>query len=218
MFMMAFNGSPRKTWNTATLLQRALEGAASQGADTELVHLYDLRYTGCRSCFACKTTGGTSYGRCATQDDLTPLLVRVTEADGLVLGSPIYYGTVSGMMKSFLERLVFPYWTYTDPSQSLFPKRIPAGLIYTMNVTEDLAKDFGYGTHFAVNERVLRVVFGSAESLLSCDTYQFEDYSTVVATRFDPERKAKRRREVFPRDCEKAYAMGVRFATVGTSP
>ena len=87
-------------------------------------------------------------------------------------------------------------------------------VIYTMNVTEDLAKDFGYGAHFAVNERALRVVFGSAESLLSYDTYQFADYSTVEATRFDPERKATRRREVFPHDCEKAYAMGVRFATM----
>ena len=216
MLMMAFNGSPRKTWNTATLLQKALAGAASQGAETELIHLYDLQYTGCKSCFGCKTKGGTSYGRCASRDDLTPILARIETADALLLGSPIYYGTVSGEMKSFLERLVFPYWTYTDPPQSLFPRRIPAGLIYTMNVTEDLAKDFGYGTHFAVNERVCRVVFGAAESLLSCDTYQFEDYSTVVATRFDPERKAKQRREVFPRDFEQAYAMGVRFATVAT--
>ena len=55
MKVMAFNGSPRKTWNTATLLQKALEGAASKGAQTKLVHLYDLKYTGCKSCFACKT-------------------------------------------------------------------------------------------------------------------------------------------------------------------
>ena len=217
MHVMAFNGSARKTWNTATLLEKALEGAASQGADTEIIHLYDLRYSGCKSCFACKTKGGKSYGRCATQDDLTPVLERVIEVDGIILGSPIYYGTVSGMMKSFLERLAFPFWTYTDPPQSLFPKRIPTGLIYTMNVTEEMAKDFGYGTHFAVNERMLRVVFGSSESLLSCDTYQFEDYSKVVATRFDPERKAKRRLEVFPQDCEKAYSMGVRLAKARTN-
>ncbi len=54
MKVMAFNGSPRKTWNTATLLGQALEGAASQGAETELIHLYDLSYQGCVSCFACK--------------------------------------------------------------------------------------------------------------------------------------------------------------------
>ena len=44
MKIMAFNGSPRKQWNTATLLGKALEGAASQGAETELIHLYDLDY------------------------------------------------------------------------------------------------------------------------------------------------------------------------------
>ena len=42
---MAFNGSPRKKWNTATLLNKALEGAASQGAETEIVHLYDLKFS-----------------------------------------------------------------------------------------------------------------------------------------------------------------------------
>jgi multimeric flavodoxin WrbA len=52
MKIMAFNGSSRKTWNTATLLGKALEGATSQGAETELIHLYDLQYSGCKSCFA----------------------------------------------------------------------------------------------------------------------------------------------------------------------
>ncbi len=217
MHVIAFNGSPRKKWNTATLLEKALEGAASQGADTDLVHLYDLRYTGCRSCFACKTKGGKSYGRCASQDDLTPILEQVESADAIILGSPIYYGTVSGETKSLIERLAFPYWTYTDPPQSLFPKRIPAGMIYTMNVTEQQMKDNDYGTHFGVNERVLRIVFGSSESLCSCDTYQFEDYSEVVATRFDADRKAKNRVDMFPQDCQKAFAMGVRLARAGAT-
>jgi len=44
--VLAINGSPRKKWNTATLLEKALEGAASLSADTELVHLYDLDYKG----------------------------------------------------------------------------------------------------------------------------------------------------------------------------
>jgi len=58
MKVIAINGSPRKKWNTATLLEKALAGAASQGAETELMHLYDLNYKGCISCFACKTIGG----------------------------------------------------------------------------------------------------------------------------------------------------------------
>jgi len=62
MKVMAFNGSPRKKWNTGTLLEKALEGAASRGAETELIHLYDIDFKGCISCFACKTIGGNSYG------------------------------------------------------------------------------------------------------------------------------------------------------------
>jgi len=212
MKVMAVNGSPRKTWNTATLLKKALKGAASQGADTELVHLYDLNFKGCISCFACKTRGGKSYGRCAVKDDLKPIFKKIEAADALILGSPIYFGLTSGEMRSFMERLLFPYFTYTDPPQSLFPKKMPTGFIYTMNVTEELMKEWGYEQHFGNNQRLLEMVFGASEFFLSFDTYQFRDYSKVVADRFDPEKKAKRRREVFPQDCDKAFAMGARFA------
>jgi len=50
MKVIALNGSPRKKWNTATLLKHALDGAASKGAETELIHLYDYNYKGCISC------------------------------------------------------------------------------------------------------------------------------------------------------------------------
>jgi len=215
MKVMAFNGSPRKKWNTVTLLEKALEGAASQGAETELIHLYDLNYRGCISCFACKTKGGKSYGKCAIKDDLTPVFRKVEEAHALILGSPIYLGDVSGEMRSFMERLVFPYRPYAppeDPRQTLFPREINAGFIYTMNATEQQMKAMGFDQVPRVNEWFLRTVFGASESLLSFDTYQFEDYSKMVAPRFDPEKKARIRREVFPKDCEKAFEMGARFA------
>lgn len=212
MKVIALNGSPRKKWNTATLLEKALEGAASQGAETELIHLYDLTFKGCKSCFACKTKDGTSYGRCAVKDDLAPILKKVEEADSIILGSPIYYGTVSGEMRSFMERLMFPYMTYTNPPQSLFSKKINTGFIYTMNATLEQMETFGFDQHMVMNERLLEILFGASESLLSFDTYQFKDYSKVVADRFDPEKKARRRKEIFPKDCEKAFDMGARFA------
>ncbi len=215
MKVMAFNGSPRKTWNTATLLQKAMEGSASKGAQTRLVHLYDLKYTGCKSCFACKTKYGPSYGRCAAQDDLTPILKEVLEADALILGSPIYFGGVTGEMKSFMERLLFPYLRYSLPSlsESLFPRKIHTGLIYTMNVTEQVMNERGYQTPIALNEGFLRRLFGAAETLCCFDTYQFDDYSKMVVDRFDPVKKLSRRQQVFPQDCEKAFQIGARFAS-----
>src|SRR5450759_4537526 len=90
MKIIAFNGSPRKEWNTATLLKKALEGASSQGAKTELIHLYNLNYKGCISCFACKEKGGRSYGKCVIKDALKPIFKRTEESDAIIFGSPIY--------------------------------------------------------------------------------------------------------------------------------
>jgi len=211
MKVIGFNGSPRRHQNTATLLGKALAGAASIGAETELVHLYDLHFKGCISCFACKTRKGRSYGTCALRDDLTPLLEKTREADAFILGSPVYFASVTGEMKSFLERLMFPYLVYDGSYSSLFPKKIKTGFIYTMNVTEAAMNDRGYLPHLENNERFLARLFGASERLCSFDTYQ-TDYSKIVADGIDVEKKTERRRDVFPLECDRAFEMGVRLA------
>ncbi len=212
MKVIAVNGSPRKDWNTATLLGKALEGAAAQGAETRLVHLYDIDFIGCKSCFACKTRGGNSYGRCATRDALTPLLAEIREAQAIVMGSPFYIGTVTSQMKAFMERLLFPYIAYDAAHSSLFPGKLKAGFIYTMNATDDDMRGRGYPAIVATNEGYLKRVFGNGESLCSCDTLQFDDYDAMVADAYDVGRKQARRAEVFPQDCAAAFAMGARLA------
>ncbi|HSW40574.1 MAG TPA: flavodoxin family protein [Acidobacteriota bacterium] len=213
MNVMAINGSPRKTWNTAMMLEKALEGARSKGAGTELIHLYDLVYRGCISCFACKAKGGEHYGACAMKDDLTSILKKAAEADAVILGSPIYFGNMTGEMRSFLERFLFQYLVYANPPRSLFPKKMKIGLIYTMNAPEAVMKDIGYDKFFATNEMIAKLLFGSSETICSYETLQFEDYSKVVFEMFDPSVRVTRRRDVFPQDLQKAFDMGVRFAS-----
>lgn len=214
MFMkvLGINGSPRRQWNTATLLNKALEGAASKGAETELIHLYNLNYKGCMSCFACKLIDGRSYGRCAINDDLAPIFKKIEEADAVILGSPIYFGQVTGEMRSFLERLLFQYLVYDGKGTSLFGKKIQTGFIYTMNVSENILKDIGYDQNFMSMEKTLKRFFGASESLIVTDTYQFDDYSKYVTTGLDEQGKAKRKQDEFPNDCLKAFDMGARFA------
>lgn len=211
MKVIAINGSPRKNWNTATLLEKSLEGAASEGAETELIHLYDLNFKGCISCFACKLKGGKSFGKCAVKDELTPVLERLEDADAVILGSPIYLGNSTGEMRSFMERYIFPYITYSIDIQTFYPRNIPVGFIYTMNITEDLFELVGINKLIESNEWVATRIFGYSESLCSTDTYQFDDYSKYASSIFNLQEKAKRRKEVFPRDCEKAFEMGARF-------
>ena len=213
MFVIAINGSPRKNGNTATLLNKALEGAAAHGATTELVHLYDLNFKGCVSCFACKLIGGKSYGKCAYKDGLTPLLEKIESADAVVLGSPIYFSEVTGEMRSFMERLVFQYLVYDKNYSSINLKKKPIGIIYTMNAPESMIQEIEYDRITSRYENMFARFMGPTESLLVTDTYQFNDYSKYVATAFDESAKAKRRREIFPKDCEKAFEMGIRLAS-----
>jgi multimeric flavodoxin WrbA len=211
MAVIGINGSPRKTWNTATLVSEALKGAASQGAETELINLYDIDFKGCTSCFACKLKGGKSYGKCAYDDDLAPVLGKMENAYAIILGSPIYLGSVTGEIRSFLERLIFPYLVYDASRSTLFPRRIPVGFIYTMGMEEGLMRKVGYPEHLRVTEMVVERIIGDSESLFVTDTYQFDDYSKYVSSAFDAEEKAKRRREIFPQDCRKAFQMGARL-------
>ena len=103
MKVMAFNGSPRKTeWNTVTLLNNALQGVGSAGAEPELVELYDLKFSGCVSCFSCKKLSRKEDGVCAGQDDLTAMLDRVRSADALIIGTPVYYFSESASTRAFL--------------------------------------------------------------------------------------------------------------------
>jgi multimeric flavodoxin WrbA len=144
-----------------------------------------------------------------------PVLDQVRQADALLLGSPIYFWAVSGEMKSFLERLRFPFYRYAkddDPAPTLFPRVIPTGFIYTMGAPEARMREFGYTQAIALNEMFLTRIFGQAESMVSCDTTQFDDYARIDQQRFDPAQKAAHRAEQFPLDCRKAFELGSRLA------
>ena len=213
MYLLAVNGSPRKNWNTATLLNKSLEGASSKGAATEIVNLYDLNFKGCVSCFCCKLKDGKSYGKCAHQDDLTVVLEKIDKADAVILGSPIYLGNVTGEMRSLMERMAFQYLVYDKNYSSLYTKKKPVGFIYTMGASEIRVKEAGYERTLSATEKVFERLFGKTESLYVTDTYQFSNYSKYVTTAFDETAKAKRRQEEFPKDCNKAFEMGARFVS-----
>ncbi len=212
MKAIAFNGSPRKHWNTATLLEKALEGAASLGAETELIHLYDYTFKGCAACYSCKRPGSRHYGECAQKDELTPILEKIKTADVLLLGAPIYLGAPSGVSRSFLERLAYPYLVYDREHPTLFPRVISTASIYTMGVNEEQVKTLGYDRTFDLAEMFLARVFGNSETLLVTDTSHVADYSTITAPSQNGAAKAKRRKEVFPQDCQRAYELGARLA------
>jgi multimeric flavodoxin WrbA len=214
MKVIAINGSPRKSWNTAKLLQKAVEGAKSVGAQTEIIHLYELNFKGCISCFACKRKNPKNAGHCAIRDDLTNVLEKVLESDVLLLGSPIYFGNVTAAIRALLERLLFSNLSYNEGHRSVFQGKLSSGFIYTMNVPGEILKQVNYEeTVFQHYKNLLQRLGGSSEFITSTDTYQFDDYSKYEASMFDEKHKAQVKAEQFPLDCQKAFDMGVRLAT-----
>ncbi len=214
MKIIAINGSPRKNWNTHILLEKSLDGAKAAGAQTELINLYDLEYKGCTSCMVCKLKNGKSLGRCAVNDGLKPVLDAIDKCDGLIIGTPIYFGNVTGMVRAFWERLLFQYLSYDDYSINLFTGKMKTAFIYTMNVSETMLGKIGYQETINSYEMMLTRIFGSAESLLSTETLQVKDYNKYHMAQFNEADRKKRREEVFPIDCERAFNLGKSMASV----
>ena len=211
MKLLAINGSPRKNWNTAKLLQKIVDGAVSQGAETELVHLVDLNFKGCTSCFACKQIGGKFYGRCAMNDDLKPVLQKAHETDVLVLGTPFYFNMETAAMRAFEERLWFQYFLYTTQKPPLSPRKKATALVYTMNIKQENMVEYGKDRVVTYAKGIMERLFAPCEVLLACDTMQFEDYSKYEVDYFDVPSKLRRYEDVFPKELEEAYQLGIRL-------
>ena len=215
MKALFINASPRKNWNTHKLLASAMNGARDAGAEAELIHLYDYSFKGCVSCFACKLKGNKTNGLCAYHDDLKPVLEKALESDVLIMGSPIYYSYPTGMLRSFVERLLFPIMTYSRDENGEIKrntsKKIYSASIFTMNAPQDMAAKFNYPAIIEAHTFPFELVLGYSETLCVYNTYQFKDYSRYEANLFSEPEKAKYRDEHFAEDLQKAYDLGKRL-------
>lgn len=203
------NASPRKNWNTAQLLKEAQKGAESVGAETEYIDLYDLNFTGCRSCLACKLKNGKHPG-CAWKDDLSPLIDRILAADALIIGSPIYWGEPTAQFRALMERLVFCVLPYE--AGSYFDGKVDVGFIYTANAPTEYYEQ-NLRPYLSNVEGLFKLgLHGETMSYAACDTWQIKDYSRYDMGYFNEEAKLKHREEQFPIDLEKCYKLGAEIS------
>lgn len=101
MKVIGFIASPHKEGNTAWIVNKILEGAKEQGAETTAWYFSELDIKPCRGCLGChKGDRG-----CVINDDMQKLYAAIEQADAIVLGSPIYMGQMSGQAKIFTDRL-----------------------------------------------------------------------------------------------------------------
>ncbi len=102
-FIIGVNGSPNKDGMTYKLLNSVLSGAASQGAETKIINLYELRTNWINGAYSDDPESDTIKN--AVKDDLTALYPEIIRADGLVLATPVYWANMSAAMKDFIEHL-----------------------------------------------------------------------------------------------------------------
>ena len=100
MKVLGISGSVRKNGNTALIIGQIFESLSTKGIETELIQLADYEIQPCRGCFACKGRGNCVF----KNDGFVEIFSHMTEADGIILGSPVYSADVSAKMKAFLER------------------------------------------------------------------------------------------------------------------
>ena len=102
MKVLMLNGSPRKDGNTGAALKEMEAIFAKEGIEVETVHVGALEIRGCLNCGACG-----KLGKCAIDDIVNEIAEKLKEADGMVVGTPVYYGSVNGTLMSILSRLFF---------------------------------------------------------------------------------------------------------------
>lgn len=103
MKVLLINGSPRKDGNTARALNEVASALNAEGVETEIVNLGTKPVQGCISCYRCR-----ELKRCALNDDLyNAVRSKLETADGLIVGTPVYYASPNGSLIALLDRLFF---------------------------------------------------------------------------------------------------------------
>lgn len=210
--IMVIDGSPRNNMNTSAMVAAFVEGVREGGGEAKVVRLYDIDYKGCRSCMACQLKG-RRVDSCQFPDGLTATLRECTEADGLVMASPIYYGEITAMTRAFWERLTYPWLNY---STGVFkaPMSIPVTFIYTMNGMPSNGEKIRRSSMRSV-ETMTSVVLGhKVEVLMANNTTQVNDYSRYNFPDGTAEAKALWRDAHWKEDLDKAREAGKRMVTL----
>ena len=100
MKVLILNGSPHAAGTTHRALTEAESVLRAEGIDTEIIHVGGLSITGCKACGACQR-----LGKCVIGDEVNSVSEKFREADGIIVGSPVYYASPNGTLLAFLDRL-----------------------------------------------------------------------------------------------------------------
>lgn len=97
--VLIISSSPRKEGNSDTLCNQFMKGAEEAGNRVEKIRIAELKIDYCSACYACK-----KLGHCVKQDDMEQVIVKMRDADVVVLATPVYFYTMCAQMKTMIDR------------------------------------------------------------------------------------------------------------------
>lgn len=104
MKVIGINGSPRPTGNTSIMLKTVFEMLEQEGIETELIQVGGTDIKGCRACYACISNKNS---KCSTKDGFNEIFEKMVEANGMILGSPVYFADITPELKALIDRAGF---------------------------------------------------------------------------------------------------------------
>lgn len=154
MKVILLNGSPHEQGCTYTALQEVAGALGASGIETELIQMGKQPIAGCTACGACKKTG-----RCVfSGDSVNETLEKMEQADGLVVGSPVYYASPNGSIVSYLDRLFFAGNCFAYKPAAAVASARRAGTTATLDM---LNKYFSISNMMVVSSQYWNMVHGS---------------------------------------------------------
>ena len=176
MKVLLINGSPRKEGNTSIALKEVAQQLSKEGIDSEIVWIGNKPIRGCIACGQCKEQ---ALGRCIFNDDIcNQISEKFSEADALIVGSPVYYGQPNGALLSIIQRAFFSNGANISgkPAASIAVCRRGGATA----VFESLNMPFQMMNMPIVTSQYWNIVYGRAEGDAALDTEGLQTMRTLA--------------------------------------
>lgn len=153
MKVLLINGSPHNNGTTFTALSAVAKSLNDNGIDTEIITVGDKDVSGCNVCCAC-----VKIGKCIKDDIVNVIIEKIQSADGVVIGSPVYYASLNGTLKAILDRVFFAKKSFANKPAAAVAVARRAGTTATLDI---INKYFMINNMPVVSSQYWNMVFGS---------------------------------------------------------
>ena len=153
MKVLMINGSPHENGTTKRALDEVAVALNQNGIETEIITVGNKNVSGCLACGAC-----AKLGKCVTDDIVNVVIEKLKEADGLVVGSPVYYASMNGTLKSLLDRVFFGKSCFANKPAAAISVARRAGTTATVDA---INKYFTINNMPVVSTQYWNMAFGS---------------------------------------------------------